>query len=96
MVLDAPFVATGGPDSRFYRPQNYSERFYGLSTLRLGLEYSRNVMTVRLAQEMGMENLGRSRKQEIIANILRKHAKGGEAIYGDGTLEILQDGFGFL
>lgn len=55
MILDAPFVATGGPDSRFYRPQNYSEQFYGLSTLRLGLEYSRNVMTVRLAQEMGME-----------------------------------------
>jgi len=55
MILDAPFVASGGPDLRFYRPQNYSEQFYGLSTLRLGLEYSRNVMTVRLAQEMGME-----------------------------------------
>jgi len=51
---------------------------------------------LEIAQEMGMENLGRSRKQEIIANILRKHAKGGKAIYGDGTLEILQDGFGFL
>ncbi len=49
-----------------------------------------------IAHEMGMDNLGRSRKQEIIANVLRKHAKGGEAIYGDGTLEILQDGFGFL
>ncbi len=45
---------------------------------------------------MGMDNLGRSRKQEIIASVLRKHAKGGEAISGDGTLEILQDGFGFL
>lgn len=55
MILDAPFVASGGPDLRFYRPQNYSERFYGMSTLRLGLELSRNVMTVRLAQEMGME-----------------------------------------
>lgn len=43
-----------------------------------------------------MENLGRSRKQEIIASVLRKHAKEGEAIFGDGTLEILQDGFGFL
>lgn len=49
-----------------------------------------------IAHEMGMDNLGRSRKQEIIANVLRKHAKGGEAIFGDGTLEILQDGFGFL
>jgi penicillin-binding protein 1A len=54
LILDAPFVASGGPDERFYMPQNYSERYYGMSTLRLGLELSRNVMTVRLAQEMGM------------------------------------------
>lgn len=51
---------------------------------------------LEIAQSMGMENLGRSRKQEIIASVLRKHAKEGEAIFGDGTLEILQDGFGFL
>ena len=50
---------------------------------------------LNIAQEMGLENLGRSRKQEIIASVLRKHAKSGEDIYGDGTLEILQDGFGF-
>ncbi|MFY0637735.1 penicillin-binding protein 1A [Maricaulis maris] len=54
LILDAPFIATGGPDERFYMPSNYSERYYGMSTLRLGLELSRNVMTVRLAQEMGM------------------------------------------
>ena len=54
LILDAPFVATGGPDERFYMPSNYSQRYYGMSTLRLGLELSRNVMTVRLAQEMGM------------------------------------------
>jgi len=51
---------------------------------------------LEIAHEMGMDNLARSRKQEIIANVLRKHAKSGEAIFGDGTLEILQDGFGFL
>ncbi len=51
---------------------------------------------LEIAQEMGMDNLARSRKQEIIASVLRKHAKSGESIYGDGTLEILQDGFGFL
>ena len=51
---------------------------------------------LEIAHEMGMDYLGRSRKQEIIASVLRKHAKGGEDIYGDGTLEILQDGFGFL
>ncbi|MFW5660976.1 MAG: penicillin-binding protein 1A [Oceanicaulis sp.] len=54
IILDAPFVASGDASMRFYRPQNYSEVFYGPSTLSRGLELSRNVMTVRLAQEMGM------------------------------------------
>ncbi len=51
---------------------------------------------LELAQEMGVENVGRSRKQDIIFAILKRHAKSGEDIYGDGVLEILQDGFGFL
>jgi len=51
---------------------------------------------VDMAREMGLENVGRSRKQEVIAAIVRKQAKSGEDIYGEGTLEILQDGFGFL
>ena len=51
---------------------------------------------IDMAHEMGLENVGRSRKQEVIAAIVRKHSKGGEDIYGEGTLEILQDGFGFL
>ena len=51
---------------------------------------------VDMARDMGVENLGRSRKQEVIAAIVRKQAKNGEDIYGEGTLEILQDGFGFL
>jgi transcription termination factor Rho len=45
---------------------------------------------------MGLENLARSRKQDVIFSILKRHAKSGEDIYGDGVLEILQDGFGFL
>ena len=49
-----------------------------------------------IAQEMGLDNLARSRKQDVIFSILKKHAKSGEDIYGDGVLEILQDGFGFL
>ncbi|MAA66475.1 MAG: transcription termination factor Rho [Alteromonadaceae bacterium] len=49
-----------------------------------------------IAQQMGLENLARSRKQDVIFSILKKHAKSGEDIYGDGVLEILQDGFGFL
>ncbi len=51
---------------------------------------------VSMAVEMGLDNVGRSRKQEVIAAIVRKQAKSGEDIYGEGTLEILQDGFGFL
>ncbi|TVP53630.1 MAG: transcription termination factor Rho [Halomonadaceae bacterium] len=49
-----------------------------------------------IANEMGLDNLARSRKQDVIFSILKKHAKGGEDIHGDGVLEILQDGFGFL
>ncbi|WP_026223940.1 transcription termination factor Rho [Marinobacter gelidimuriae] len=51
---------------------------------------------LEIAQEMGLDNLARSRKQDVIFTILKRHAKGGEDIYGDGVLEILQDGFGFL
>ena len=51
---------------------------------------------IDIAKEMGMENLARSRKQDVIFNILKRHARSGEDIYGDGVLEILQDGFGFL
>ncbi len=48
------------------------------------------------ANDMGLENVSRSRKQDIIFVILKRHAKNGADIYGDGVLEILQDGFGFL
>ena len=51
---------------------------------------------VKIAEEMGLDNVARSRKQDIIFSILKRHAKSGEDIYGDGVLEILQDGFGFL
>ena len=51
---------------------------------------------LKTANEMGLENISRTRKQDVIFVILKKHAKNGEDIYGDGVLEILQDGFGFL
>ena len=51
---------------------------------------------LEIAQEMGIEGTARSRKQDIIFAILKAHAKNGDHIYGDGVLEILQDGFGFL
>jgi len=51
---------------------------------------------IALAESLGIENVSRTRKQEVIFSILKKQAKSGEDIYGDGVLEILQDGFGFL
>jgi transcription termination factor Rho len=51
---------------------------------------------IEIAQEMGIEGTARSRKQDIIFSILKSHAKKGEDIFGNGVLEILQDGFGFL
>lgn len=49
-----------------------------------------------IAEHMGLDNMARSRKQDIIFAILKTHARNGEAIYGNGVLEILPDGFGFL
>ena len=57
VVLDAPFVIDQGEALGKWKPENYTQRFYGLSTLRLGLEKSRNLMTVRVAQEVGMETI---------------------------------------
>ena len=51
---------------------------------------------IQLAQSLGLDNLARSRKQDMIFSLLKRHAKGGEDIYGNGVLEILPDGFGFL
>lgn len=51
---------------------------------------------LQIAEQMGLENMARSRKQDIIFAILKTHARNGEPIYGDGVLEILPDGFGFL
>jgi transcription termination factor Rho len=51
---------------------------------------------LQTAEEMGIENVSRTRKQDIIFQLLKRHAKNGEDIYSDGVLEILSDGFGFL
>mgnify|MGYP000158390525 CR=1 FL=1 len=51
---------------------------------------------LEIAESMNLDNLARSRKQDVIFSILKAHAKSGEDIYGDGVLEILSDGFGFL
>ncbi len=68
-----------------------------LSTMNLTeLKKKAAAELIDLAQSMGVEGMARMRKQDIIFSILKAHAKKGEDIYGDGVLEILQDGFGFL
>ena len=57
LVLDAPFVIDQGPGMRKWKPANYSKKFYGPSPMRLGIEKSRNLMTVRLAQTVGIEKV---------------------------------------
>ena len=57
LILDAPFVIDQGPDLPKWRPANYTKKFYGPSTMRLGIEKSRNLMTVRLAQTIGIESI---------------------------------------
>ena len=54
VILDAPITIDQGPGQEVWKPENYSGKFYGPSTLRTGIEFSRNLMTVRLAQDVGM------------------------------------------
>ncbi len=57
LILDAPFVMDQGPGMPKWKPKNYSNRFYGPTTLRMGIEKSRNLMTVRLAKAIGVEKV---------------------------------------
>jgi penicillin-binding protein 1A len=57
IILDAPFIAEQGVGLKNWKPENYGKEFYGPSTLRKGIEYSRNLMTVRIAQEIGLKKI---------------------------------------
>ena len=57
LILDAPFVLDQGEGMPKWKPVNYSKKFYGLMTLRRGVELSKNLMTVRLAQDIGMDKV---------------------------------------
>ncbi len=57
LVLDAPLVLDQGDDLKMWKPENYGKKFYGPSTLRVGLEKSRNLMTVRIAQNLGVKKI---------------------------------------
>ena len=57
LILDAPLVLEQGTDLKMWKPENYGKKFYGPSTLRMGLEKSRNLMTVRIAQDLGVKKI---------------------------------------
>ncbi len=57
IIMDGPFVIDQGPALGKWKPTNYSKKYYGPSTLRLGMELSRNLMTVRLAQYIGIDKV---------------------------------------
>ena len=69
LILDAPIVLDQGDDLKMWKPENYGKKFYGPSTLRMGVEKSRNVMTVRVAQELGIDKvINFSKKLNIYEN----------------------------
>ena len=59
LVLDAPFVINQGEGLKTWKPENYGKKFYGPSTLRTGIEKSRNLMTVRVAQKVGFKKISK-------------------------------------
>ena len=63
LVLDAPLVLDQGSDLKMWKPENYGKKFYGPSTLRVGLEKSRNLMTVRISQKLGIDKVVNFSKQ---------------------------------
>ncbi|MDB9986525.1 PBP1A family penicillin-binding protein [Candidatus Pelagibacter sp.] len=63
LILDAPLVLEQGYDLKMWKPENYGKKFYGPSTLRMGLEKSRNLMTVRIAQDLGLKKIINFSKQ---------------------------------
>ena len=76
LILDAPIVLDQGQDLKMWKPENYGKKFYGPSTLRVGLEKSRNLMTVRIAQDLGIKkiinfskNLGIYDNPEVLLSI---------------------------
>tara|TARA_B100000886_G_scaffold305763_1_gene237714 strand:+ start:2930 stop:5284 length:2355 start_codon:yes stop_codon:yes gene_type:complete len=70
IILDAPFVESQGVGLKNWKPENYGKKFYGPSTFRKGIEYSRNLMTVRIAKILGLEKiLNLSKKLNIYQEI---------------------------
>ena len=89
LILDAPFVVDQGSDLGKWKPENYGKKFYGPSTLRKGIENSRNLMTIRIAQYLGMEKVAeianRTGVMENMPNVLSMALGAGETSLIDLT-----------
>jgi penicillin-binding protein 1A len=68
LILDAPFVMEQGEGLKTWKPENYGKKFYGPSTLRIGIEKSRNLMTVRIAQKVGFNKISKITKSFGVYN----------------------------
>lgn len=86
-LLDSPISISLGQGRGYYSPQNYNKSYYGMSTLRVGLEESRNVMTVRLAQKVGMKNICKYAQDFGIINNMPKQIA---MVLGAGSTTLLK------
>jgi len=73
LILDAPYVIDQGPGLPKWKPANYSDEFFGLTTMRTGIEKSRNLMTIRLANKIGINKILSSAKDLDIDKYLEKN-----------------------
>jgi len=73
LILDAPYVIDQGPGLPKWKPSNYTDEFYGLTTMRTGIEKSRNLMTIRLANKIGVDKILSSARDFSIEKNLDKN-----------------------
>lgn len=95
IILDAPITFSQGPGLPPWSPSNYSDRFYGPTTLRVGLEHSRNVMTVRLANSVGMQHVADTARRLGVFDNLPLHLANSLGA-GETTLLRLTAAYGSL
>jgi transcription termination factor Rho len=93
-MLQDDYVDGGGEDLGIISPAELEASRRSMNLTELKKKPTDEL--VQMAEAMGLENVARQRKQEVIFSLLKAHARNGEDIYGDGVLEVLQDGFGFL
>ncbi len=91
LILDAPFVIDQGPGLGLWKPHNYARKFYGPSTMRLGLEKSRNLMTVRLAQTIGIDKVAATASNfGIYQNLTENQSRNLALALGAGETTLLR------